>query len=531
MNAAPEASSWLWLASLLAVLLVAWGGYLARTGFAGRRRGDVPHCARCDYIVGGGLEQLRCPECGSDLGVPGAIVHGERQRRRGRGVAGLAVALLGLALGAAAMLPQVRQVDWYRYRPGSWVVRDFKSMDPARSDRAWAELNRRGMSGERWAEVADVALDRYAADPARIDSPSMLAVTQSRGRLSAAQRERLFAGLLAGLQAPAAKAKGARDVLEAMVAGGELGDAQHGRLTELALAEQAAEKPQSPEAGWLLTYLGDRELAGALTDAQRERFYLQAHAPGQLTVRQMCVAGDRVPFRYKLAGRGPEAGAWQEGAKIWWVSTRTDRIVVDGKTYAEGGGTSGSTGFGHGTSGSSIDGLPPGKHTLEILLTIAVYHGPQREVFADRSKPRWTREVKLSAEFEVLAEAPPGLVEWVDDPAAAAAVRAGIKPRDLERRPPNRGLDLMIEVNKVPHNIAFDVIGRAGDTEFPIGTLAASSGYTGSFGMAGYKVPPLPDDRVDVILRSSEAALRGTVDLFDAWRGEIVFEGLPVKQR
>jgi hypothetical protein len=54
MNAAPDTPAWLWLATLLAAALLAWGAYLARLGFGGRRPGDEPHCARCDYIVGAG---------------------------------------------------------------------------------------------------------------------------------------------------------------------------------------------------------------------------------------------------------------------------------------------------------------------------------------------------------------------------------------------------------------------------------------------------------------------------------------------
>src|SRR5687767_11512472 len=134
MNVTSDTSTWLWLAAILAAVLLALGAYLARVGFVGRRRGAEPHCARCDYIVGG-LEQSRCPECGEDLSARGAVVLGERVRRRGRGVVGVLLALLGLALGLATVTPSVRRVDWYQYRPGAWVIRDFKSADPARSDR------------------------------------------------------------------------------------------------------------------------------------------------------------------------------------------------------------------------------------------------------------------------------------------------------------------------------------------------------------------------------------------------------------
>ena len=61
MNVTPDTPAWLWLAVALGAVLLGFGAYVARTGFAGRRRGDVPHCAKCDYIVGG-LDTTRCPE-------------------------------------------------------------------------------------------------------------------------------------------------------------------------------------------------------------------------------------------------------------------------------------------------------------------------------------------------------------------------------------------------------------------------------------------------------------------------------------
>lgn len=526
MYATPEISSWFWPLAALAVVLLACGLYFVRTGFAGRRRGDTPHCARCDYIVGG-LDKLRCPECGADLNAPGAIVFGERPRRRGRGMFGLALVALGLTIGVAILTPGLRGIDWYPYRPTAWVIRDFKSADPGRSDRAWTELNRRGMNDTQWAEVAGITLDRYAADPALIGSPSMVAVTQSRGRLSPEQRVRLLAGLLAGLRSPAAK--GARDVLEAMIAGGELDEAQHARLTELALAEQASPTRQSPEAGWLLRYLGNRELADALTDAQRERFYLQAHSPGPLLVRRTCVVGDPVPYRYAVAGRGPEPDHGQPNPNTWWVSTRIDRVIVDGTTHAQGGGSMGSTGFGRGAGGSTLPGMAAGKHKLEVVLTTSVHYGPKGQVFTEGSKPRWTREVTLSAEFEVLPAAPPGLLTWDDDPSLADAVRAALAVQEVRRRSPGeKGIEFTVRIDKTPVNVAFEVFGRVGGKEHRIATIAYPSGHSTTHGFGGHDFPPFPGDRIDLIFRSSDKALRGTVDMYHAWRGEIVFEDVKV---
>ena len=59
-----------------AVLLVL-GIALMLEGYRPRRIGEAPHCARCDYLVGG-LQAPRCPECGADLSGPRAIIKGDR---------------------------------------------------------------------------------------------------------------------------------------------------------------------------------------------------------------------------------------------------------------------------------------------------------------------------------------------------------------------------------------------------------------------------------------------------------------------
>jgi hypothetical protein len=107
-----------------------------------RRRGEEPRCRKCAYNLTG-LESERCPECGSDVKIVGGVVPGVRKRRPGLIVSGV----LLLLLSAAPLIPAVKQVDWYRFRPTSWVIGDLDSTKPGVPSRAWNELKRRERGG------------------------------------------------------------------------------------------------------------------------------------------------------------------------------------------------------------------------------------------------------------------------------------------------------------------------------------------------------------------------------------------------
>lgn len=87
---------------VLAALLVAMLGVGARWTWlcVSRPPGwhTGPVCGRCGYRVGG-LSELRCPECGTDLRVTGIITPDMKLRARGSGVTGL----IGWTMFAAAI--------------------------------------------------------------------------------------------------------------------------------------------------------------------------------------------------------------------------------------------------------------------------------------------------------------------------------------------------------------------------------------------------------------------------------------------
>ena len=89
----------------LALILVA-------LGLAGRRVGDHPHCRRCGFDLFGNPSAAVCPECGGDLSWRRAVRTGQRKRRRGMLVAGLALLAPAVLVAGVVAWGTMRDVKW-----------------------------------------------------------------------------------------------------------------------------------------------------------------------------------------------------------------------------------------------------------------------------------------------------------------------------------------------------------------------------------------------------------------------------------
>src|SRR3954470_5360558 len=134
----PPSSGISLIAIIVPIGLLVLGVALLKVGFWPRRRGDTPHCRGCGYTLVGN-QSGTCPECGRAW-TDSSVVRGERHHHKGVGFAGLVMLLLGLAIGGGLWLTDI---DWYRYLPDSWIVKDAGSLNPTIAQRAWDELMRR----------------------------------------------------------------------------------------------------------------------------------------------------------------------------------------------------------------------------------------------------------------------------------------------------------------------------------------------------------------------------------------------------
>jgi hypothetical protein len=135
LNAAPTFGL---IAPAVGALLVVIGVWLFTRGVWPRRVGQTAHCRHCDYILSGA--QTQCPECGTVVGED-TVVRGERRRKPELVAGGAFLSLLGVVLLGLFVTSLTGTIDWNRYKPIGWLLRDLGN--PSSSAPAWAEIQRR----------------------------------------------------------------------------------------------------------------------------------------------------------------------------------------------------------------------------------------------------------------------------------------------------------------------------------------------------------------------------------------------------
>lgn len=191
-------------AMLLAlVALAVLGAFLIITGRWPRRRGYTPYCKRCGYNLTGldlvSVLENKCPECGTVSG-PATVVFGDRIIRQGRLFAGLACFLIGFIPLVLATIGLLGGVDWYQYKPTSWILSDLQHGNAGLAQVALNEITRRRnlgtLSQSQTQHLIAVCLSEQERTTLRDGITQklvdMLGAYCSSGTLTPAQTDRFF---------------------------------------------------------------------------------------------------------------------------------------------------------------------------------------------------------------------------------------------------------------------------------------------------------------------------------------------------
>jgi hypothetical protein len=444
-----------------------------------RTVGTQPQCRKCDYLLIG-LSSDRCPECGTPI-TPKSIVHGARQRRPGR----IAAGCMGIALAVGTVWQPTRifvqTTNFYQWKPTFMVMRDLRTGSGRPSPGVDTPLTRSiGNTGHGWV--------RERVDLARIAFEELLRRDKA-GKLSATYRH---------------------------------------EIEEMALASQT---PNSQIPLWwdLSDYLSERMIAGDLSADQQARFY-QRSATLTLNVRPTILLGDDVPIRMKHEIYLP----CPKGEVEWLANTTCKSLKVNGDTLP---------------SFLSWDALKltpaeqspderllpcsvPGHYQIDATVLYEIYVGPSGN--AERGKLLHVEVRTASANFDVVAPTTENAIKFIDQPAMADKLRAGLSPIGFHYNIWHPGEVFgSIDFGTVPVNVAFDVFAKYGGKEYPIGHFAAAAGeYSFNTGGRCDSDPsnplPKPPPTIDIVLRTNPAVARTTIDLFQIWNGEIDFPNIPI---
>ncbi|HEY7119118.1 MAG TPA: hypothetical protein VH475_21185, partial [Tepidisphaeraceae bacterium] len=276
--------------------------------------------------------------------------------------------------------------------------------------------------------------------------------------------------------------------------------------------------------------LAERDRAGRLSAAQRDRFYRGAFGI-VLRARRQVVAGEKLPLMIDWRGRGPETG--------WFFSGGVVGMAIDAPPPVSGSPAARrfyetfSRFPGGSSSGHTLPVGSPGEHVINVAVDVSVYRGGQSFPDPDSAKPVWTGRIGLSSRFSALAPGTGETVSWIEDAALKERVRRAIEVEWIwADKTPQAPLSASIRVENPPVSVAFNVIARYGGKEYPMGPVyARAHDQSVIFGPTCRDFPSSPDiGKVDVVFRASKEVAKETVDLFQLWRGEIVFRDVEVRR-
>jgi len=274
----------------------------------------------------------------------------------------------------------------------------------------------------------------------------------------------------------------------------------------------------------VLNFIGNRYLDGKLKASQADRFFANMMKVN-LTVRSVVGAQSDLPYAVTYVGCGPTT--------TWWYRLRIFEPQIDDEPVQRNvtNTISGGSGLGGLSSGGALRPVAKlGKHRLHSMVEVAIgTSGGNFGTNYDEKAPVARRVTQnLFADFEVIdGQTPIVAVAEPDVATMRSLLRPRVKFNPSGNFPP---LDLDVFNNALPLDLAFDILIRIKGMEIRVGTVYLRKNLLGgtTIFLAKNNFPADPPASMDVILRSSEAAARQTIDIKRIWKGEIILSNVPV---
>ena len=460
---------------LLSFLLTIVGLVLLVRGWRGVPSLSEPRCAKCGYDLrgAGAAPPAVCSECGADLAKPGAVRWGDYRRQPKLLWAGGALLVLPAVLITAALMTKASGVSTARRATNRQLIASLSKT--ANQPWDWQELERRHGRGELSpAEVAQ-AVDQLIAS---LTGP----------------------GAGAGPSSVRGPLPWSRQFLQRAVASGDVTKEQYLRLARAYYGTQPAVSysPLVREGAPLVLKL---EYGGAwnLPDAQFVKAVRAIKSPDGSELPAVALHDHPA-----ATGRVPPNPDFLSATGVWPVEVKVTH------------------------------GLPPGEHTLTVVVDAAVLKEgsvpravqdkPGQAAAWPKGLARWTAEVPVK-----VTVVPPGgaTVALVTDPARNPARGVTIKGVRVTRAEKKKRLAVEVDFGRPPVPVSVDVVAKVGGREHTVGSYVVTSTQTTSTEHAA-ELESLPPDvkRVDVVLRPNPRHAENVPGITEIWGGEIERQGV-----
>ena len=302
------------------------------------------------------------------------------------------------------------------------------------------------------------------------------------------------------------------------------------RLDELAaicLAEQTRATPRGSISQLLVNELGTMYTDGNLTPAQVQQILENSIQGLALQTRQPAVIGQCLPLAVEFNRRMP-------GTLHATVMARAVRI--DGQKVSDAGMGTGSGGWHDSERLSMCESMPDdtaaGKHTLEVDVRVEIIQLVPGNV--DWDDFLYEQKHTVGTSIELLAEEPEDYVRLVRDAELDQTVVAAIAltfPSIVEMRGDGTK-DAQVCVTFTEHMpiaAAFELRLESDGKILGTKEVGCPKDNPYTLGSCTYfpvedKLPPV----VDIRLVPNQAVATKTVDMFEIWGGELLFEDVEV---
>ena len=296
------------------------------------------------------------------------------------------------------------------------------------------------------------------------------------------------------------------------------------RLAEICLEEQAQPEECSPIGTILVDHLGGMYSTHELMPAQSDRMFANFFQDPELRARSPIPAGHCLPLSLSTRDRIPDSfqvflsgnGFWIDGQEIHNADTDMELSFEEVDLNP--------------TMYRSMPITQPGTHHVSLKMHyIAVHYivPPQGQ-----EKPFNERIFTVETDFELLADEPADYIRMIRstevDQAVTNAIRLGLANDETVDWNGQPGITLAIEFSRtLPVNVAFELFVEDQGTILGKAVLGCHKDRGCRITHLEYiDVPGELPESVDVRLVASPAAAATTMDMFEIWGGELLFQNI-----